>query len=164
MANSDLPPVLKARFAQTIFCDDLRREDTGKLLVVGMYGAGMFLSELPAAIPFLHMIVSGSTPADDPFKLLKIRVYLGQNVISEMEVNDFGSMAEGAPVADPLPGEPTTRVHRFQAFIRLQPLIVETAATLRVRVYTERETLQAGALQIAEAKSIPGALVVEDPQ
>ena len=154
MTKSEFPPVLKSRYASTIFCDDVRVEASGKILVVGMYGAGLFVQQYPAAIPFLHLMVTGSTPEDDPFKKLTIRVYLGQEVVSELELEEPPSEVDPQPIEDALPGEPTTRVQRFQALIRLQPLVIEKEATLRVRVYTERETLQAGALKIADVHSI----------
>lgn len=37
----------------TLVCDDVRREDNGKLIVVGLYTPGVTLPKLPSALPRL---------------------------------------------------------------------------------------------------------------
>jgi hypothetical protein len=43
-----------------ILCEDIRREDNGKLLVIGMYGGSVEVSEIPATLVFTILIAMNS--------------------------------------------------------------------------------------------------------
>lgn len=42
----------------TLVCDDVRREQSGKLIVIGMYTAGVVLQRIPANLPGLTFLTA----------------------------------------------------------------------------------------------------------
>lgn len=157
MSDNSLP-ITRARFAHTIFCDDLRREDSGKLLVIGMYGSELLVQQLPAVLPGLNFLITVSTPVEDLFTSLTIRVMLGEETLSEMVVDSLPSSDD----ANQNPEDVTAgRVYRLQALAKVGILTIEKPTLLRVRVFTEREVLQAGALRIAEVRTDDQAAIFE---
>lgn len=44
-------PLAKYRCETAILCDQVRREDNGKLILIGVYGGGVLLDSYPATLP-----------------------------------------------------------------------------------------------------------------
>jgi hypothetical protein len=47
---------MSVRHTYTIICDDVRREDNGKLIILGMYMGTIVLQQLPATLPTLTIL------------------------------------------------------------------------------------------------------------
>ena len=62
------PP--RSRIEYAIICDDLRREDNGKLLIIGAYGGEILVSDLPAVLSLRILLgVYSSTTGSVPVSL-----------------------------------------------------------------------------------------------
>jgi hypothetical protein len=61
-------------YGYSLFCDDLRREEGGKITLVGLYGSEMIVhGSVPTALPKLALVVTYSErlgESDDPLELL----------------------------------------------------------------------------------------------
>jgi hypothetical protein len=57
-----------------LFCDDIRREDSGKLIMVGVYQSEMVFPELPATLPQLNVLINLREPKDKMSKTVDIVV------------------------------------------------------------------------------------------
>ncbi|WNH52584.1 DUF6941 family protein [Stenotrophomonas oahuensis] len=154
-------PVVRARAAHAIFCDDLRHEDSGKLLIIGMYGEEMGVPAFPLQLPVFTILVSASTPADEPFKSLEVKVYFGEEEIAsraappEAIAQLSAASAESAmPLMAPSPrGGYVT--NRWRVNVQLAPFVVSRPGVLRVRVVTESEEIPAGGLRIRQLEVSP---------
>jgi hypothetical protein len=83
------------RVVGTIVCDEVRREDNGKLLVVGMYLGSILVPRVPFLLPrlsfFLTWRTNGLLPSGD-FRL---------SGPSRRAVGQFGMKSEGQPESVP---------------------------------------------------------------
>lgn len=149
-------PVIRARAAHAIFCDDLRHEDSGKLLIIGMYGDEMGVPAFPLQLPVLTILVSASTPADEPFKSLEVKVYFGEEQIASRvappETIAQLSAASAESVTQLMAPSPRGGhvANRWRVNVQLAPFLVSGPGVLRVRVITEAEEIPAGGLGIRQ--------------
>ncbi|WP_425519150.1 DUF6941 family protein [Xanthomonas euroxanthea] len=155
MMNSESLPMLRGRYAHTIFCDDVRREDSGKLLIVGMYGSWIGVPSFPAYLPSLHMMVQINTPHDQPFKKLELKVILGDDELASMDMPceameaELKANTQEYPIdLDEKEGTNSVLVRRVVSFLNITPLQVASASALKVRIVTESEIIAAGAVNI----------------
>ena len=153
-------PVVRARAAHAIFCDDLRHEDSGKLLIIGMYGDEMGVPAFPLQLPMFTILVSVSTPADEPFRSLEVKVYLGEEQIASREAPSeaieqlsaaIGKVSGSGPMTASPPGGYVTS--RWRVNVQLAPFVVSGPGVLRVRVVTESEEISAGGLNIRQLET-----------
>ena len=144
------PPEVTYRYADAIFCDDLRREESGKLIVVGMYGSSMVVSQAPSLLPSLTVFVRSKTPVDNPFEKFIVRILLDDTLIHEAAMTiEKPSLGELEARAASVPGQ----VHMVHSIATLTPFPILKSGVLRVRVETEAEVLRAGALRIEVQQS-----------
>lgn len=74
--------------ASVIFADDIRSEDSGKALLVGVYGSDLVISD-PAPTPFpINTWVRITGPAQTIIKKINIIYLLDKIKIYEMSLND----------------------------------------------------------------------------
>lgn len=145
--------LLRNRHAHTIFCDDIRHESSGKLIIVGMYGPELTVPSLPTSLPDMRLMVTFSTPEEQPFKSAEIRVSFRDEVLMTMELDV--ALSE-SPVERPSSeeiGHGVMLVHQMAAFLTLQSLNVEKAGNILVRVHTESGVIPAGALYVSAENS-----------
>jgi hypothetical protein len=67
-----------------LFCDEVRREQNGKLFIIGMYGNRIFSAKFPATLRFwaaLNVHFSAAGP-----QALKIRLNAGKSVLQEISI------------------------------------------------------------------------------
>ena len=143
------------RFAVALFCDDIRLEIGGKLTLVGVYNADMYLSELPAFIPKLSIWLQVSTPVEQPFKTLTIRVARGDELM--LEFSPTLVFAQARRTADQ---DQVSRASSH-ANIGLPPLTIPSPCTLRVVAIVDDVEFAAGKLHIGlkppAADGVPAA-------
>ncbi|MBA1146399.1 hypothetical protein H0Z60_04935 [Ectothiorhodospiraceae bacterium WFHF3C12] len=137
------------RHAYTFFCDDVRREDSGKLLFIGVYGAAMYVESFPFDIRGLAFVISVVTPVSRPFKQLGLQVLRDDEelVSTEFKEEQLAQMAEQAEAAND--GSPD-RVTKLQIILHSPPIHFEGPGHIRVRVVTEDGTIPAGALRVEQ--------------
>lgn len=67
----------------TILCDDVRREDNGKLIMIGVYGSSLLLASFPATLGM--RIVTRLTPRKMGKTDVEFRISLGADAIAGMK-------------------------------------------------------------------------------
>lgn len=55
----------KAEFQQAVICDDVRREDNGKSILIGVYSHDIIVAKLPATFSLASYIVGTVTGVDE---------------------------------------------------------------------------------------------------
>lgn len=152
-------PVVRRRGAFTTFCDDVRHEINGKLLIIGAYGELLQVEEFPAFLPQLAIYTCIWTPIDQPFKKLITRIFYNDDVIHEdradadlmlsnFEKNKSALMEKALKVGAHDYAQPRLDVRRTVRFV---PFALEKEGVLRVRVETDSEVMPAGGLIIRSA-------------
>lgn len=78
----------------TLMCDDVRQENNGKFIVVGLYTPNMSVPQIPFTVPFLtfFMFVETDRPGNFPFRMRLERMETGQRLVEGM-----GMMGVRAP-------------------------------------------------------------------
>lgn len=143
---------------QTIFCDDIREEVSGKITYVGVYSSKMFLSSFPALLPRLCLAINLFTPASQPFRKLVIQLFkdnelLAESTIDESELEKFADAFEGGGEA----AEVTTS-QSVRAQLIFSPFRLEEPTVLRVRAQTADGELTGPGLRIEQSSE------TQDPQ
>jgi len=148
------------RHVETLFCDDIRHEVGGKLSFIGVYSSGLFVRAFPVTLPKLCLSVKIVTPADEPLKVLNLRVLRDEETLQEIAL-DEGQLADAIDSAEEMTEEQRKeRVQMAQFMLVFSPIQFEDACTLRVRVQTEDGELHGMALKVDQAP--PPADVVPD--
>lgn len=75
-----------ARSISGVFCDDIRREVTGKFTLVGCYAGALVLDDWRKPLQKLCILVRLNTPASEPFKDVRILVLKNDEVLINVEV------------------------------------------------------------------------------
>ena len=90
----------------TLVCDDVRREDNGKLIVVGLYTPGIVLAQFPLTLPKLMFLVcleptdKGSWKLDFRLTHLPTSALVGPTGRVDLNVPVVGSLTY-LPIAIP---------------------------------------------------------------
>jgi hypothetical protein len=80
-------PVLPlVRSVQVTYCDDVRRESSGKLIFVGAYGESLNVDEFPTTVRTLYVISKIITPSNKPFTELCVIVFANREEIRRIKV------------------------------------------------------------------------------
>lgn len=148
MSSESKLPLIKARSAFSIFCDDIRREDTGKMLFIGVYDNALLAPELPATLPSLKVYLTVTTPVTQPFQTLKIICYLNDDIVSEVLIELAEEQPKDWAESQEHEKNKLVRVQKFQGILDLGALRFDKPSNLKVRVHTESEVLAAGALRL----------------
>jgi hypothetical protein len=132
----------------TIFCDDIRKEDNGKLLFIGTYLADMTVAgSLPVLLPSFCMMVRYWERPTDPEESVEIRVFspgLDEPIFKmPLDLSKFRGTplpSTSDPDADPL--------HVALVPIRLSPFPIEAEGHIKVRAYRGDQEVRLGALPV----------------
>lgn len=107
----------------TLVCDEVRQENNGKFIVIGLYTPNMSVPQIPFTIQSLtfFMFVNADRPGNVPFRMRLERMETGQRLVEGMGV--MGVQRPG-PGASP---------------IRIGPLQFQAAGTYNFVVDIEGE-------------------------
>lgn len=141
-----------ARHVETLFCDDIRYEIGGKLSYIGVYSDGLIVPTFPVTLPKLCLVVKIVTPADEPLRLLRLRVLKDDAVLQEIEVDEQQLTAASNSADDLTEESRTERRHIAQFLLVFSPIRFDEPCTLRVRVRTECSELRGIALKVVRAQ------------
>jgi hypothetical protein len=85
----------------TIICDDVRREDNGKLIILGMYMGTITVPSFPAVLPTLTILslVESDRPGQWSFRLAIQNLERGNAV---MEARGFANVPQPGPAVMPI--------------------------------------------------------------
>jgi hypothetical protein len=138
------------RKVDVIYCDDIRHEVGNKLSFMGVYTGELLVPGFPATLAKLCMYISVSTPKENPFQRLTLKVLRDSEVLTESEIPNQ-DLAEGQSrllaTEDPEAEEP-----RFAMNVELvaAQLAFAGPAKIRVRIVTESEELKGRALRVMQ--------------
>lgn len=132
-----------SRHLETLFCDDVRQETSGKFIFVGVYSDDMVVSKFPATLPKLCILAKAVTLADDPFQELTIKTYIDDELIKSLAASLAPPDSRKGPGID-------ERVHVNTMIFTIPDLTLEGPCVIRVRAQTEREELRGLGLHVLE--------------
>jgi hypothetical protein len=85
----------------TLLCDDVRREDNGKLIVLGLYFGVITVPQFPAILPSLTVlsVFNADRPSNSPFTMRVQRLENGRTIF---EAQGFAPVLQPGPVVMPV--------------------------------------------------------------
>ncbi len=142
--------------ATVLFCDDVRQEVSGKLLLVGVYQADMVISELPAVLPQLNAVITLMEPKDSPSRSVGVIIDIPGGL-------EFKATMQGAqPSQEEQLLLDTGEVTHYPTRGLLHLGNVQIGSEGRIVVYIETPTrrIRAGSLRVVKE---PPAMVPASP-
>lgn len=134
----------------TLFCDDIRFEQYGKITLVGCYGPEMLIGgNLPTVIPRFAMYVQLRLPAGSALPS-KILVYFPESKDEDpaMTVDIASPNAENIEKSRQNMGSDTVSLLATNVPILLGPTIITAEGLIKVRVKWGEQTIKAGTLRV----------------
>ncbi|HEN47124.1 MAG TPA: hypothetical protein ENI75_02030 [Mizugakiibacter sp.] len=138
------------RQVQTIFCDDIRQEVSGKTSYIGVYSDKMMVSQLPAFLPRLCVSVSAITPVNTPFRELAVHILKDDEVIANHKFDPSGIAVFTAAIEAIPQDERADRLQVVRSVFIFSPIQIDAPCTLQVQVDTEEEQLRGMSLRIEQ--------------
>ena len=142
------------RYAHALFCDEIRREDSGKFLFIGVYTQRMIVDRFPVRLPTFAILVDAVTPVDSPFEWLTLTITKDGDVLRRMKLNASrlpSATQHQLQIERAQDAGDELEIFTIKAHARFSPLNLESPGTLRVVVETDDGTYLAGKLAIAPA-------------
>lgn len=130
----------------TIFCDDIRLEAGNKQSYMGVYSGSLLVGAIPTRLQKLCVKVNISTPVENPFEKLIIRLLKDDQVIFEADMT--AKVLEIPPaIPEEFKGNGGAQ-HALNAQAELVDYEITEPHILRVRIETESEELKGTGLMI----------------
>lgn len=136
--------------AYTIFCDDIRREDNGKLIIVGMYVGTMVYNVDAPQIASIYLILHYVEPMNFSEEPVRFEISRSSQDIPIL----VGDVLPLGPRQANI-GEDLENRLLIAAPIKLPPQTFEGPETIRVRWYCGDDVVHAGSLKVEFAPSAP---------
>ena len=139
------------RYVFAAFCDDIRFEVGGKITLVGMYGADMYLPEFPYFIPKLGVSTIINSPIGQVPKSLSIKIEKGDEVLMEFELGtaeQIKAAISQSPSRSDMHDLPTRST--YFSHIITPPITIAQPCTLRAIAVVDGEAYMAGKLHIGK--------------
>ncbi|WP_092190778.1 DUF6941 family protein [Bradyrhizobium sp. cf659] len=139
MIEVDTPEV----YGYTIFCDDIRFEQQGKITLVGIYGGSLIIhGEFPTTLPKFGIHVNFRQHKSAYASGLKLLIFLPGD--SEEKASFEIEMDSPPDAVDGLP--PTMSVVGTIANVVLSPLVLPTTGPIKVRMIRDGKLYKLGSL------------------
>lgn len=140
----------------TLFCDDLRREDSGKLLIIGMYAEQIrFLGPPPGRLPTFvaYPIIDIGLEAvlDKPFKL-QMQVSWQEGPFAEIEI-DLAQLVNDAKI-NSSPGS-ESGLYRMNIPLKVEQFLVPKPGVIKMRGYFGDDEIKLGGISVVFAENAP---------
>ncbi len=130
----------------TIFCDDIRFEVSGKISLIGIYSAVMFVKEFPTILPQLWASIY-FVQSPNETRPLSLRLLL--------EVKGEDRILQEAKIEHPSsipPGETEGfQMSQMNLQLQMQHFQISEEGRLKVRAYRDNDEIRLGALDIKQA-------------
>ncbi len=146
------------RHVETLFCDDIRHEISGKLSYIGVYSGGLFVPTFPVTLPKLCLSVKIVTPAEELLRSLSLRVLKDEETLQEIALDEKQLAAASDSAEEMTEEQKKERVHVAQFVLVFSPIQFEEPCILRIRVQTEDSELRGVSLKVNQAQP-PAELV-----
>jgi hypothetical protein len=142
------------RYGYCIFCDDIRTEPGEKLSFIGCYNSAMFVKhEFPLSLPKLCVHFNVFSPADQPYKSLKVRCYLpGEDEPVSEESIDVPPLQDQIDLLNSLPkDQPMMPFIVVAASLIFMPCDIKAPGMIHVRALINDgpAELHLGSLQVS---------------
>lgn len=137
-----------------IFCDEVRQEANGKLIIIGVYGDVLFVPAFPFSLSRLCVIVSVETPATQPFEELRVIVSRGDDVLGEIVIPKEGlANPQESAGLDLSPAK--DHYLQLKTVFNFEGVSFEAPSVLRARAVCENgEELRAMSLSVLKAPGV----------
>jgi len=145
-------------FLSTIYCDDIRQEVGGKLSLMGVYNAVMFVPQFPATLPKLWILATYAVPYDEPPKSLKLRVFKNNEPLADLDAMPeyLQQLANSREPVVPMP-DGTQRVIASHMHVCFSPLVLDGPCILRVVAMTDKDEVRGLGLQVQQQGGVAAA-------
>jgi hypothetical protein len=137
------------RYIHIIYCDDVRLEVGNKQSLMGIYASELWVSDCPVMLPKICIVVNVSTPVDQPFKKLILRITKDDEVLIEAPLigDQQQDIQQGFIENGNEQDDPDRRIAIVGTFV-LSPFNIEKNSVLRVLADTEIGELKGSPLKI----------------
>jgi hypothetical protein len=147
-------------YGYTIFCDDVRQEDNGKLLLIGVYAGVMFVPSFPFAAPRLTFRVTYFERIQESTEPVQIRVYFpddGQDspTIKLDLSEDFRKAVPPEPVSDASDWDKPEFFLTGLFNLGISPFVMQRPGLIRVRAQRGEESIKLSSLRVMLKPSEP---------
>ncbi len=144
-------------FGFSIFCDDIRLEQGGKISLMGIYQSEMIFHDVsfPVSFPKFAILVMYYEPSDLEPVDLSVHVYFPGDEPGSPTINSSINRKELTPkIAARTDLEPDMQsVFNARIPIVIQPLLVKQEGFIKVRIIRAGKTLNFGSLKMRAAPS-----------
>lgn len=137
-----------SRHVETVFCDDIREETSGKLSLIGVYTGQLLVRNFPSTLPKLCILIRVVTQASEPVQSLTLRILKDEETFAELPVRQNQLAGTSQASEDE---EDDGKLQVTQCLLVFSPFAVEKPCTLRIRAITESEELAGLGLHIKAA-------------
>lgn len=128
------------RTLQTIFCDDIRHETSGKLTLVGVYSDSLVVSTLPATLPRLCLVARLLSPRNEALSAVKLRIFKGEALFQELVANEIAQPSRKTT--------DNTQVQIVQFLVEFPSFEIATPCVLRVHAEVDGRDIYGAPLNI----------------
>ena len=133
---------------QTLFCDDIRHETSGKLTLVGVYTDALIVPELPVTLPRLCLVARLIAPLAQPPRSVTLRVFKDDQLVQEVAARK-DDLADMLRAATHYPAQTRAeRVQIVQFLVEFSPFQLDRPGLLRVHAETDHGRLEGAPLQV----------------
>jgi hypothetical protein len=140
--------VPRSPFGYTIFCDDVRQENSGKFLYIGVYAADMIIhGQPPGVLPTFAAIIHYAEQADEQGDaIIRLKMYVPgtDQPIADLPVDP--ATMKSVPLPPYLEGE--DRIIRASIPLKFSPLVIPQEGLIKVRAYRGEDELRLGTLRV----------------
>lgn len=140
------------RCVQTIFCDDIRQEVSGKISYIGVYAKELYVNRFPAILPKLCLDIKVITPSDKPADSFVLYILKDEDVLQEITLTEE-DIANGFNLSEhnnKLPEELEKIALVTGVQIIFSPLQLDEPCRLRVKVRINGEDIFGLGLIVAQ--------------
>lgn len=138
------------RYIDATYCDDIRHENSGKMILIGVYSSIMYVPSYPVVLPKLCISIKAVTPASTPFEKLIMRIYRDDELLFEVSADADKLVAELD--IDVETDASNIRIHAMQFLAALTPFKLTNDCVIRVKAETEGEELRCPALRVEQVQ------------
>lgn len=131
-------------FMHALLCDDVRREEGGKLSIMGIYNRDLLLLAFPATLPKLCLVMSVFLPGDwkQP-ESLTFRLMIDDLLVNEVAIDDevlaqFEKFK--AELTEPLESQRMT----YTTVMQLAPVHFGSACEIKARAICDGQEFKGG--------------------
>jgi hypothetical protein len=141
---------------ETIFCDDIREEKTGKISFIGTYSSHLFARDFPITLSKFCINVKVVIPLEYSFEDLVFKVYKDEEemIQAKADESELEIFFEQAKISNKDKDKENNRIYAFQIRIVVSPFQIENECVLRVHAEIDNEIFCGAGLTLGKAKEV----------